>query len=442
MMSPEEKLRAAGATFHESKPNGHTGGNGSCAPASGARTWPEPMALAAFHGLAGELVAAVRPHTEADDAALLLQFLAAFGNSIGRGPYVRVEGDRHGPVVWPVLVGDTAKARKGTSFSRVREVFEAADPEWLEQRRANGLSSGEGLVWAIRDPIMEIDRKTGEPMEADPGVRDKRLLVVESEFANVLRQTERSGNTLSATLRDAWDGIDLRTLTKNNAARASRPHVTVVGHITAEEIRRYLTTTEAGNGFANRFLFVCVRRARLLPFGGGRVEWRGIPARVAAAIQRAREVGEVSWTEDARAVWRDAYPDLSNGEPGMLGAVTARMEAQALRLALIYALLDGADAIAGPHLRAALAVVAYCRASARHVFGDATGDPVADTIADALQAAPAGLTRTEIHALFGRNATAHAIERALAALKARGMAESSTTPTGGRPTETWRWRRA
>jgi hypothetical protein len=200
MPTPEEMLTEAGATFHRFRSNGHAG-YGSRAPDPGARAWPEPLTLDAFHGLAGDVVAAVRPHTEADDAALLLQFLAAFGNSVGRGPHARVEGDRHGPVVWPVLVGSTAKARKGSSFSRVREVFEAADPAWFEQRKANGLSSGEGLVWAIRDPVMETDRKTGEPVETDPGVGDKRLLVVESEFANVLRQTERAGNTRRQGLR-------------------------------------------------------------------------------------------------------------------------------------------------------------------------------------------------------------------------------------------------
>src|SRR5205823_2555764 len=101
-------------------------------------------------------------------------------------------------------------------------------------------SSGEGLIWAVRDRIMKREKvkEKGEvsyvEVEADPGVSDKRLLVYEPEFANVLKQTERQGNTLSAILRQAWDGLDLRTLTKNSPARSTGAHVSLIGHITSD----------------------------------------------------------------------------------------------------------------------------------------------------------------------------------------------------------------
>jgi hypothetical protein len=44
---------------------------------------PPALAGAAFHGNAGFLVCTLAPHTEADPAAVLLQFLAAFGNLVG-----------------------------------------------------------------------------------------------------------------------------------------------------------------------------------------------------------------------------------------------------------------------------------------------------------------------------------------------------------------------
>ena len=49
-----------------------------------AAAWPV-MATEAFHGLAGEFVRLVEPHTESDPVALLLQLLTGFGNQIGRG---------------------------------------------------------------------------------------------------------------------------------------------------------------------------------------------------------------------------------------------------------------------------------------------------------------------------------------------------------------------
>ena len=84
---------------------------------------PEPMGSAAYTGLAGELVALLDPHTEAAPEAVLMQFLSAFGNAIGRGPFYRVEADHHGPNVFVVLVGDTSKARKGTSWRRIRSCW-------------------------------------------------------------------------------------------------------------------------------------------------------------------------------------------------------------------------------------------------------------------------------------------------------------------------------
>ena len=72
-----------------------------------------------------------------------------------------------------------------------------------------------------------------------------------------------------------------------------------------------------------------------------------------------------------RIVWETIYGRLSEGQPGLLGAVTSRAEAQTVRLALIYALLDGASNIDLPHIMAALAVWEYLRGIRRaHLRGE------------------------------------------------------------------------
>jgi hypothetical protein len=78
----------------------------------------------------------------------------------------------------------------------------------------------------------------------------------------------REGNTLSAVVRQAWDGEPLQTMVRNDPLRATGAHIGIVGHITRDELLRYLTATELANGFANRFLLVGVERSKLLPFGG------------------------------------------------------------------------------------------------------------------------------------------------------------------------------
>jgi hypothetical protein len=248
---------------------------------------------------------------------------------------------------------------------------------------------------------------------------------------------ERQGNTLSAVLRDAWDHGDLRTLVKNDPNRATRAHVSLVGHITDEELRRYLDRTEIANGLANRLIFVCVQRSKVLPRGGRPIDWTGIEDRLRHALAGAPR-GEIGRTEAAWEIWETVYPELSADRPGLLGAVLGRAEAQVLRLALVYALLDKQAFIDASHLLAALACWGYAEASARFVFGDALGDPVADEILRALRERPEGMTRTELIHHFGRHLSSDQLGRALAVLARGNFARATREQTPGRPVEGWK----
>ena len=104
---------------------------------------------------------------------------------------------------------------------------------------------------------------------------------------------------------------------------------------------------------------------------------------------------------------------------------------------MLYALLDRSEAIRREHLEAARSVWRYCEDSARHVFGDALGNPVADEILRALRANPSGLTRTQISELFRHNRNANQITQALSVLLQHGFASSKTEVSGGRPVERW-----
>jgi hypothetical protein len=420
----------------------------AAAQPSATLRWPEALEEEAFYGIAGHVVRTIEPHSEADPAALLVQFLVAFGNVIGTKPYFRVESTRHHANLFAVLVGETAKSRKGTSWERIRCFFSELDAEWAQKHIVSGLSSGEGIIWAVRDPIEErkpLRKGVGQTPEygtvvADEGVSDKRLVIVEEEFSSPLRVMERQGATLSAILRDSWDGGILSSLTKNSPARAMGAHISIIGHITKQELLRYLTATESANGFGNRFLWLCVRRSKCLPEGGALPVESVQPVieRLREAITFARGAGEMRRDEEARGVWATVYEDLSEGKAGLLGSVTSRAEAQVLRLSIIFALLDCSTLIRVEHLRAALAVWDYCMASARYVFGDALGIPEADEILCALRVAPDGLTRSDVSALFGRHKGKGQIENALSLLKERGLAHADIVETNGRPVEIWR----
>jgi hypothetical protein len=389
--------------------------------------WPDPPDTCAYVGLAGAIVEAIAPHTEADPVAILGQLLVAAGSVIGRGAYFEVEATRHHANEFVVLVGDSAKARKGSSWDHVARLFTRVDKDFV-LRTHSGLSTGEGLVWAVRDPA-----------GTDPGAPDSRLLVVEPEFASVLKATGRDVNTLSPVLRSAWDGRPLQLLTKNAPARAQAAHVAVVGHITAAELRAQLHAVELANGFMNRFVVLACRRARLLPEGGDPdpLAGTGLDRHLAEALEQARSAGPMRFSIEARVIWWETYARLSEPSSGLAGALCARGEAHVVRLALIYALLDCHRTIDAVHLDAALAVWNYACASAEWALEAASGDPLAEQIHAALAASADGLTRTQIRDLFHRNQPASAIDQALGLLAEAGRARRQRVTTAGRPADSW-----
>jgi hypothetical protein len=426
---PDDPIPAQPAATNDS-----TATNGASAPHA---SWPvlEPEAL---YGLAGEVVTALKPHTESDPVALLMQYLTYAGNCIGRGPYYQVESTRHYPNLFVVLVGATSKSRKGTSAERIRRIFETVDEEWSSTRIRGGLSSGEGVIYLVRDPIYGTGKKADEIV--DKGVADKRLLLDEREYFQGLTVMKRDGNTLSPILRDAWDCREyIGPLTKHSKTEATGAMISIVGHITTDELREKLDHTSIANGWANRFLFACVRRSKLLPFGSSVFDLSEFATRTREALDVAENLEEVTWTPGGAAMWQEIYADLSKDMPGLLGSIAARAEAQTIRLALIYALLDQSPRIRRRHLRAGLAVWKYCEASARFIFGDLLGDPIADVILRALRQSPDGLSRTSIRDLLGRNYGADKIEMALLKLLHLGKArkQMSTPQAAGRPSERW-----
>ncbi len=411
------------------------------APPSGngtpVRGWPAPPSPDAYHGLGGEIVHAIEPHSEADPVAILVQFLVAFGNAAGRTPYFGVESDQHHLNLFALLIGVTSKGRKGIALGHARRVLADAAPDWSAGHIVSGLSSGEGLIWHVRDPV--VRRQQGESVLEDEGVNDKRLLVVESEFASVLKVVERDGNVLSPVVRQAWDTGTLRTLTKHAPAVATGAHISIIGHITADELQRRLDRTQVANGFLNRYVLVCVRRSKLLPEGGelDAVDFSALTARTATALAHARQVGGMHRDDAARDLWRAVYPRLSEGRPGLFGAITSRAEAQVVRLACVYALLDQSTLVREPHLRAALALWDYADRSAAHVFGDTLGDPVADAVMQVLEREPRGLTRTQLSDHFAGHQSKDALDRALGRLDELALVERHAEATGGRPAERW-----
>jgi hypothetical protein len=387
---------------------------------------PPALAVPALYGIAGRVVGSLTPHTEADPAAVLLQFLAAFGNLVGPTPHCRVGATRHGLNLFVVLVGESSKARKGTSWRQISTLLAEADPLWSARRVTTARPTPSSILHALRDQQPATDR---------------RLFLLSEEFASVLHVLGRETGQLSPLLRCAWDGGDLSTHDGHRPVQVTAGHITLVGHVTKAELAHHLSHTESANGFANRCLWTSVRRSKSLPDGGSLPpeQQSALAAELRRILDWVHAQNEIlfSRTPAARELWSDRYAALSQGREDAYGAATSRAEAQVLRLSAIYAALDSSALIDACHLQAALAVWDYCCASARLLFDTAPIDPTARRISQALDVTPEGLSRVQIRALFNRHVSKERIDLALEQLMTLGLIDCETSAGRGRPATLW-----
>jgi Bifunctional DNA primase/polymerase, N-terminal len=351
-----------------------------------APEWPKPMESQAFCGVAGDFVRLMEPNTEADPTALLANFLVCCGWLFGREAWAIADGKKHYPVEFALTTGATGSGRKGTATGRVREVLEGVDP-FFSACVLSGLSSGEGLIKGVS--------------ATDGRTEVRRYLAVLPEFASLLSVMTRQGNTMSAVLREAWDCERLRVLTRKETLDADNVNISVIAHVTREELLNNLTATDRANGFANRFLILLVRRSKFLPEGADEVNLRGITSRLHEAMAKAKGRGLIQRDASARELWCNEYPRLTSGYDGLRGALCGRAEAHVLRLSLLYALLDSSGLIRSEHLEAALAFWDYCARSVDTIFGVSSGDPEENKILAALKDGP--MTMSDLHRVFGNN---------------------------------------
>lgn len=415
------------------------------------KEWPR-FSWDACPGLLGDFVRLATRNSEADPAAVCITALVRFGAEVysyggrsGLGPHFYIGETIHPPRLFAVICGNSSKARKGTSRHPVTKLFgrEHCHPADLKAwgvappaRESGGpLSTGEGLAHHVRDESDE-ERERHQRQNPNEPIRekgDKRLIVLDEEFASGLACTKREGNTLSMGIRCFWDSGDYAPLTKNNPVTVRGAHISILTHITMQELAVCLGEVQAVNGFGNRFLWICARRAKLVPLPSR------MPDAELAPLQRelwrlvglAQRRGTMTMTPPAVALWESLYTELSQEHSGLAGSIINRAEAQTLRLALIYALLEGAERIAENHLKAALAMWSYAQESALYIFGDRVADPLEEKVLAALKAGP--LTATELSAALNRHVPRERLQPLLQQLEGQQRISILKQKNAGRP---------
>lgn len=418
----------------------------------GNMKWPI-MDQKALHGFAGEFVDLATQKSEADPAAVLATLLVRLGVEVGHGIKHMIGDTAHYPLIYSVIVGASSKARKGTSAKPVMRLFDLQKvieasidintADFSFARDTPGpLSSGEGIINEVRDELREwkLNKKTGERewVVTDPGFDDKRLMVLDEEFGSALTCTKREGNTLSAILRNLWDSGSAEPLTKSAKIKTTDAHVGICTHITLEELNQKFAETEAFNGFANRFLWVCARRGDLVPFPEpmGLIELSDLRRALLSILSYAKNITEMHFSQEAKQLWGVVYEKLSMAHSGLVGSVINRAEVQVKRLSMLYAILDKTDLIEKNHLEAALAFWDYCEASAKFIFSERQSNRYERVILNSLQHGPRD--QTALHKAFNGKAKGELLNRALKALVAQGRVCSEKFRTGGKPKTIYR----
>ena len=349
------------------------------------RNAPQPDA-ACLYGLVGDVARAGSENTEANPFAIGLNFMAYLSAAIGRGAYAYIGNTRHHARIFGLHVGRTGRGRKGDAASLVhridmaiRAADEANHDSMAPQVHSGGLSTREGLALMIHDGWMQ--GKT----EVEP-IHDKRLWVIESEFVNVLMQSKRDGNTLSAALRDVWDGVSIKPATKGQPRIwASHPHICLSAAITGTELHAVMASRELTNGFANRFMVIWAERTKMLPFPRAtpQHEVDTLASRAIEVIRFAggdryaeRDICMIGITPAAERRYATLYlgelNDQSAGE--IVSALLERRAPVLRRLAMLFALCDLKTEVDVQHIDAALAWTRYWTDSVKFIFSDGAAE--------------------------------------------------------------------
>lgn len=339
---------------------------------------PDPACL---YGLIGDVARAGSDGTETNAYAIAANFMVYLSCAVGRGVYLPIGNTWHHARLFCLHVGRSGRGRKGDAVSltlRIDQALRAMDEAFAPQIHRGGLSTREGLVALIHDGYRQGRQDA-------PAIEDKRLWVVESEFANVLHQGRRDGNTLSAALRDCWDGVDLKPATKSNRLYASDPHVCLSGAISPGELTGLMSTRELTNGFANRFLMIWAERSRMLPFPKEtpqavieHLARRTLKVLAFVRADRHDEREHLKMELSPQAQWR--YAQIYRGElhddidDGAIGTLLERRAPMLLRLAMLMALTDLQTRIDIQHIDAAMAWIRHATASVRFVFVSAADE--------------------------------------------------------------------
>lgn len=310
---------------------------------SGIDQWPAPPSEV-YHGWFGGYLELVSETTEAPDQFHLAAALTIIGAYAGRNVHVRHASIRVYPNLYTVLVGLSSESKKDTAIARAWEMV--IDPPWSRTRTAlpyaerNSVASAESFIKGLS--------------------QTSNVIVRMSEFSEILANARRKGTTTILTmLMKAWDTPNqLSNDSITNAATAINPYVSILAGTQPDVLAGDLIGTDITSGFANRVLFVPGSGKGRMP-RPPEVDERALHEHWIKAKANIQKYGidqrlDIVWDDHAKELW-DHFYLTPRGDSTIERTMSQRHQNMVLKIALIYAMTDGAKAITFEHLSHAIA---------------------------------------------------------------------------------------
>jgi len=324
-----------------------------------------------FYGLVGEVARIASTGTEINPVSAATVFMSFLGANMGREKYTAVNDENHNALLFTVHIGRSSVGGKGMSqgltwkiINRINEIDKGV---MCPSYSGGCFSSGEGLATLIPDETPE-----------QKGTKDKRAWVVESELASILTRMLRTGNTLSSTIRDMFDGKGISPANKKKSITTKHTHIGLHACVTGSELKRLLKSTDVDNGFWNRFFMIHAENVGFVPSPSK------TPTEIIDKLARAtldiikyslgdypnnQNTHELFFSDEAKK-YSDTVKEYYHlpCENEFIASLLARRKPYLNRLSMLFALTDKSRVIDLRHVKAAAAWIEYSSQSIRFVF--------------------------------------------------------------------------
>lgn len=336
-----------------------------------------PVPDIARQGIIDEYIRVMSPTTEAPDGFHLGVALTVIGAMIGRSVYASF-GKRLHANLFTLLVGDSGQSRKDTAIScgitLLRTTLTTETSMVTSGAKASKVTVGSGVKVAT-------DISSGEGLIST--LKDTpNVLMYLSEFARLMGNANRQGTkTIAPVLMEAFDTPDsLSNLSKLSPVDAKEPYLSILAATQPRVLDGLLSEGDIHSGFINRWLIIPGKSTNpnYWPPDIDR-EWLHVLFQnITALIGTAVDPRGMSGSDDAKAFWKiwyekHWYQERSDEESSM----AVRHPVMAIKVALIYAVLNGDQVIDQWHLEVGIAIVEWMAAQVAPLLPSWGASPLA-----------------------------------------------------------------